>query len=180
MSWIRTYTGRSVWPLEPRVADIDIEDIAHALSMQCRFGGHTRYHYSVAQHCVLLADRAMFLTENHDKALALLLHDASEAYLVDFPRPVKKLMPEYAVAEERLQSVIHRRFQVDVDEETADLVTELDNAILYDEAWTLFDNGLPFATRVPNVDHFKIEKWKRKKAKRAFLEKFKILTRGKF
>lgn len=88
--WIQTYTGRQFWPLDPKPEEVCIEDIAHALSQQCRYAGHTIRFYSVAQHSVEIALRV-------PRAAALwgLLHDAAEAYLVDLPRPVKYLMPAY-------------------------------------------------------------------------------------
>ena len=82
--WIQTYTGRCFWPFDPRTEDIDILDIAHALSNLCRFGGHCNTFYSVAEHSV----RASHLVPD-DVALWALLHDASEAYLGDVVRPIK-------------------------------------------------------------------------------------------
>src|SRR5574342_1090607 len=83
---IITYTGRLFWPLSPRLEDINILDICHALSNQTRFTGHTREFYSVAQHSCLVSD---LLPEKFK--LDGLLHDASEAYLMDLARPVKEL-----------------------------------------------------------------------------------------
>ena len=83
--WIQTFTGRAFYVLDPRPEDVDIEDIAHALSMQCRFAGHCREFYSVAQHSVT----ASWLVPPED-ALWGLLHDAAEAYVVDLPRPIKR------------------------------------------------------------------------------------------
>jgi hypothetical protein len=83
--WIQTFTGRQFWPLRPRVEDVAIEDIAHALSNMCRYTGHVRTFYSVADHSV----RASLMVPRED-ALWALLHDASEAYLVDLPRPLKR------------------------------------------------------------------------------------------
>lgn len=88
--WIQTYNKHQFHALDPRSGDFDIEDIAHALSLQCRFSGHTRVHYSVAEHSIRVAD----LCPPEHKLWAL-LHDASEAYLVDIPRPFKRL-PEFA------------------------------------------------------------------------------------
>lgn len=85
--WIQTYKGRAFFPLTPTVPMIQIEDIAHALAMKCRFTGHTREFYSVAQHSVLVS-------ENASPAAAMwgLLHDAAEAYLPDVARPIKDLI----------------------------------------------------------------------------------------
>lgn len=82
-----TYTRKQVDPLNLRPEDVCIEDIAHALSMKCRYSGHTAEFYSVAQHCVVAAD-VMCQSIPH-LALTMLLHDAAEAYIPDFPRPVK-------------------------------------------------------------------------------------------
>lgn len=105
--WITTFTGRRIWPLDPHPNDIDIEDIAQALSNLCRFNGHVRIFYSVAEHCVRVS-RACAA----DEAPWGLLHDASEAYLCDVTRPVKQQpeMSAYRIAEGRLQNAIYRHF----------------------------------------------------------------------
>jgi hypothetical protein len=84
MDWITTFSGGSFYPLAPKAEELNIRDIAHALSNMCRYNGHTKKHYSVAQHSVLVAENLP------DHKLWGLLHDASEAYLPDVPRPVKK------------------------------------------------------------------------------------------
>lgn len=84
MACIRTFTGRLVNPINLKPEDVCIEDIAHALSLQCRFNGHVRLFYSVAEHSY----RASFLVPE-EQALAALMHDRSEAYLPDMTRPVK-------------------------------------------------------------------------------------------
>ncbi len=104
---MQTYTGRSFYPLAPRVEDIDPDDIAHALSMLCRYGGHTRHFYSVAEHCVLMS-----LAVPAEHALWALLHDATEAYLIDLITPLKQQMPEYRAAEARLMLAICERFRL--------------------------------------------------------------------
>jgi 5'-deoxynucleotidase YfbR-like HD superfamily hydrolase len=109
--WIQTYTGKAFYPMYPCAEDIDIVDIAQALSLICRFTGHVQKFYSVAQHSVLVS---RYLTETGRSDLALwgLLHDASEAYLSDISRPVKhsRMMDGYRQAEANLQRVIMRRF----------------------------------------------------------------------
>ena len=106
--WILTYSGIEFWPLDPRPEDVRIEDIAHALSMQCRFAGHCDRFYSVAEHSIRVAD----LVPREDKLWAL-LHDASEAYLVDLPRPIKRhseIGKHYRIAEDVVMEVIARKF----------------------------------------------------------------------
>lgn len=103
--WQQVYTGRAFWPLDPRPEEIDIHDIAHALSMQCRYGGHCRRFYSVAEHSIHLSHVVPLCD-----ALWGLLHDASEAYLVDIPRPLKRSMEDYRRWEGILMQVVAERF----------------------------------------------------------------------
>lgn len=124
--WMQTYTGRRFWPLDPVAGDIEIMDIAHALSNQCRYAGHTRFHYSVAQHSVLVSENVA-----PEHALWGLLHDASEAYLVDVPRPVKPHLPGYYEAEERVQKAVAERFGLSWPMPAE--VKRVDDAILADE-----------------------------------------------
>lgn len=87
--WIQTYTGRKFWPLSPRGNDVDIMDIAHALAMKCRFTGHCRSFYSVAQHSVLVSYVVAQMGGSAEAQLYGLLHDAAEAYLPDIAQPIK-------------------------------------------------------------------------------------------
>jgi hypothetical protein len=86
-SWQQTFTGRQFWPCDPRPEDVCLEDIAHHLALMCRFGGACRVFYSVAEHSVRVAELVWDRTNgDREAALAGLLHDASEAYLVDIPK----------------------------------------------------------------------------------------------
>jgi hypothetical protein len=108
--WIQTFTGKKFFPLDPRPEDVDIEDIAHSLSLQCRFTGHCKFFYSVAQHSVLVSQLLPW-----DAALWGLLHDASEAYLCDLPRPLKNrtaLGVEYSRIETGLMTCIAEAFDL--------------------------------------------------------------------
>lgn len=116
LDYIETFTGRRFSPLSPDPSAIVIVDIAHALSHQCRFSGHTRYHYSVAQHSVLVSRLLEEQGQSREVQLWGLLHDASEAYLVDLPTPLKNsyhLGPAYRDAERHLMVAICARFGLD-------------------------------------------------------------------
>jgi len=125
--WMQTFTGKVFWPMDPVIEDIDITDIAHALANACRFAGHTIRFYSVAEHSVLMA-RALVNPELQRWAL---LHDATEAYLVDVPRPVKPFLVGYREAEAALMAAVAARFGL--AGEMPDLVKSHDNRILIDE-----------------------------------------------
>lgn len=102
---IRTFTGKYINPCKPDPDLIYIEDIAHALSMQPRFGGHLPVFYSVAQHCV-----EVMRSVSGEIRMGALLHDASEAYLIDVPRPVKEQLLNYREIECTLMEVIADKF----------------------------------------------------------------------
>lgn len=127
--WIQTLTGRQFFPADPHPGDLDIRDIAGSLARQCRFAGHCLRFYSVAEHCVLMARHigasapSLFLTA--------LLHDASEAYLVDIPRPIKPQLRDYAALENRLMCVIAGKYGIAWPLPPA--VKNADLAILSDE-----------------------------------------------
>jgi len=87
--YLSTFTGKKFFPFAPHPHQIDIRDIAHGLSLLCRFSGQCPYFFSVAEHSIYVADNLK---------LEGLLHDASEAYLADLPRPVKIGLPEYIPA----------------------------------------------------------------------------------
>ena len=143
MSYITTVTGIHFYPLNPNPKDIDIEDIAHALSLICRANGHFRHFYSVAQHCIACAEESIERGYSPEVILGCLLHDASEAYLCDVTRPVKKHIPQYLQAEEKLQEVIWKRF---IGRELTDaekkLIFEIDDDILSMEFHLLMPEDL--------------------------------------
>lgn len=124
--WMQTYTGRRFYPLDPRSAEIDPADIAHALSLLCRYGGHVDRFYSVAEHCVLMSEWV-----SPENALAALLHDATEAYVVDVPRPLKRVLSGYERIEYRVWLAMVLRFDLDLDLPVQ--VKEADERILLTE-----------------------------------------------
>lgn len=105
MSWIQTYSGRKFDLVNPTPDMVHFSDIAHALANVCRYTGHCRTFYSVAQHSTLVA--AMLPDE---LKLQGLMHDATEAYVADLSRPLKQLVPAYQDIEARVWRVIAERF----------------------------------------------------------------------
>ena len=143
---IRTFSGIYINVFEPTADMVKIEDIAHALAQQPRFGGHLPRFYSVAQHCLNCA----YLTTAFDDKLAALLHDASEAYLLDIPSPIKKNLLNYKEIEHKLMLLIAEKFGFQyplnerikkVDEEM--LKAEWHYLMLGNESWEfqIYDNG---------------------------------------
>lgn len=127
LDWMQTHTGRAYFLAEPRASDIDILDIAHALSNICRYGGHTPFFYSVAEHSVLVSCEVP-----REHALSALLHDAPEAYVGDIPRPLKRLLGDaYARLEERAWHAVADRFGLPHDMDRS--IKHADNAVLLAE-----------------------------------------------
>lgn len=132
MGYITTYTGKHFDPLVPDMAEIDIHDIAHALSLMCRGNGHVKQFFSVGQHCVYCALEAEARGYSKRVILGCLLHDAGEAYMSDVPRPFKVMLHEYIQAEDKLIDLIYTKFLGStLSEEEKKLVSEIDDDILY-------------------------------------------------
>lgn len=147
---IYTYGGVAFSPLSPKEEDIIPLDIAHALSYICRANGHFKRFYSVAQHCLACEEEARLRGHSRSIRLACLLHDASEAYISDITRPVKSGLAEYRGIEERLQSVIYRRFGLDPDDgDMLGAVSSIDDALLYHEFLAL--GGLALYESAPEL-----------------------------
>lgn len=132
MSHITTYTGKHFDPTKPDMSLVDIRDIAHALSLLCRGNGHVKTFFSVGQHCINAALEAEKRGYSKRMILACLIHDASEAYLSDVPRPLKHNMPEYIETENHLLDLIYKKFLGDeLTPEERTLVKAIDNDLLY-------------------------------------------------
>lgn len=168
-NWMQTYTGKQFWPVDPRPDEIDIEDIAHALAHACRYAGHCLQFYSVAEHCVAVSH---IVPERY--ALAGLLHDATEAYVVDVPRPLKPFLPGYKDIENRVWEAIAHKFGVPVV--LPDEIKHADNAMLLREQQEIMAPP-PAPWQVPGEPaDASIACWPPYAAKRAFLNRFKELT----
>lgn len=190
MNWIQTYSGHRVWPLNARHPEnvFCIDDIAHALANTCRFGGHVKSFYSVAEHCYLGSK-----VIDQQYALAFLMHDAAEAYLHDISRPIKSSL---AVMDDDAECCLSfKRYEGLLDEvifEQLDLVAPnvhvhqavkaVDDAMLVREASELFPTGqrpeweMHTARGWASADVVPLC-WDPPIAERKFLERFMELTR---
>lgn len=167
--WIQTFTGKQFWPLDPRPEEIDIRDIAHALSMLCRYNGHCLHFYSVAEHSILVSKHV-----SAENALWGLLHDAAEGLgAADLLRPVKKNVSGYHKIEAGLQLATAVRFNLPVDIPAE--VHEIDQRMLMDEkAVMMLPAPAPWQTDLEPVGA-KIEFMSPARAERAFLDRFNEL-----
>lgn len=135
---ITTYTGIHFDPLAPTPERLEIRDIAHALSLLCRGNGHVQTFFSVGQHCIHCALEAQARGMSRRVVLACLLHDASEAYLSDVPRPFKKSLPAYQQLENRLLAVIYQTYLgSELTAEEAVQVKQIDDDMLWYDLATL-------------------------------------------
>lgn len=153
--WVQTHSGKVFRFTDPRPESILIEDIAHALSMLCRFAGHVKSFYSVGQHSIVVAnlvnerceDERMDPATHRGLVLAALLHDASEAYCVDLPRPIKN-RPElagYKAIERRVEQAVMARFGVGPE--------------YYDHPWIKWADNRALATEVRDLLNTPDQKW---------------------
>ena len=166
--WITTYTGKRLHYLTPTPDEIDVRDIAHALSMICRFGGQCRDFYSVAEHSLHVCN----LVQPKYK-LSALLHDAHEAYILDMPRPVKYDMPQYRVIANEIQRVIDEKFGTSTNEE----IHNADEIMLATEARDLGLDMTDWVSLPPPL-RGELRPLKHGLAEVTFLFKFKDLTEG--
>ena len=167
--WIQTYTGKAMFPLDPRVDEISLIDIGHALGNMCRFTGHSKQFYSVAEHSCRVAD---LVPPEH--RLCALLHDASEAYLSDIARPVKT-QPQFAgyrVVEDKLQSTIYAKFGL--GPEMPEEVRRADEIMLAIEArdlmWPLRPGWEKWLVQIGDTTTSVAEPWTPKESKSFWLD----------
>lgn len=172
-NWIGTFTGRKVWPLNPKPEQIFIEDIAHSLSQLCRYTGQCIDFYSVAEHCIHMSYNVPI-----SLAFATLMHDSPEAYLNDISRPIKPGLTGYIEIEENLLRVIHERFNIKVTKKGNNKIKEMDGRILVDEVKRLmtWPGNWNFDGSNPLGIHIKC--WSMKEAEEKFLHRFNQLFKG--
>lgn len=169
--WFPSVKGRQLRPFDLRPEDIDPEEIARALSNLCRFGGHLKQFYSVAQHSVLVAS-----VLPDDLAFVGLLHDATEAYCGDMVRPIKSRMPEYKLLESSIWRVIAERFGLPL--ELPPEVKVADDRVLMTEVRDLVAAPAKHADGWPDAKPYGwiVDPWTAPQARRSWLERFYALV----
>jgi len=172
-AWISTYTGKKFFLLHPSPKEIDIRDIAHALSLQCRWTGHCKFHYSVAQHSYYCS-----FIGPEEEAADRLMHDAPEAYMGDMNRPLKYFTdagPAYRAQEAVVQNAIAIRFGLRMVQPAS--VHIADNAMLYAEKEQFMNSRHRWTVKWGEAKpaNIKIQRWSPEKAERMFLKRFKEL-----
>lgn len=170
--WIPLYSGRRFWLEDPRPEDIDINDIAHALSMVNRYNGHTHFPYSVAQHSVLVS----YLVPS-EYMLAALLHDASEAYIHDIIRPLKLLIEDrYGPIEEAVMRAIALKFGFPLrDSACQHHIKKADNVLLATEIRDLTPSRVRYLEMTEAPLPYQILPMQQSDAKQLFLDRYEQL-----
>lgn len=166
--FIGTYTNKHFNFLNPHVDEVCIEDIAQALSMNCRYNGHVKSFYSVAEHCCIISDMIDRETGDSLEALSALLHDASEAYLTDIPRPIKPHLGGYMEMEAKAERVIQQKFGISP---MSKRVKYIDTHICRAEAEILFKIKPSWVDAYEHMD-IKIMSYPPAEAKNQFLRRF--------
>lgn len=167
--FIQLHSGTDFHFLNPVPEEIHLEDIAHTLSLLCRFGGHTKTFYSVAEHSV----RCSYAVEKGFEFEAL-MHDAAEAYLVDMPRPIKNTLQGYRDLESKLDKVVRKKFGL--PEEMTKECKYVDNLLLATERRDLMPETRSPWIYLPDPLPEIIEPWTFDQANKKFLERFAELT----
>lgn len=110
MGWLGTNSGKVIDLDTPSWEQINTDDIATGLSHVCRFNGQVKEFYSVAEHCIHVAELVP-----KEFRLQALLHDASEAYICDVPTPLKQMLGDaYYDVEKRVQHAIGKLYNIDL------------------------------------------------------------------
>jgi hypothetical protein len=166
--WFTTLSGRRIEILKPDPYQVQIEDIAPALAKICRFNGHVREFYSVAQHCVLASQNAPEGLE-----FAALMHDAHEAYVQDMIGPMKKAVPNFKTEIERpWENAMRERFALPSSPLIDRMIKRVDQRLLATERRDLI--GLDGRIWPDDADPFlfKIVPWEWRLAEDRFLDRF--------
>lgn len=173
-NWMQTYTGRAYWPIDPRPEEVNIYDIAHHLSMLCRYTGACKKFYSVAEHSIWVGCSVPV-----EHALVGLMHDSAEAYVNDIARPLKYSLRDYAEIEDLNWRAIATRFDLPV--EIPQCVKDIDQRMCVSEKMAIMGPsplpwGPEFKEPVPSTLILCLPP---EQAERMFLREFARLQRAR-
>jgi 5'-deoxynucleotidase YfbR-like HD superfamily hydrolase len=163
-----TYTGIKFDILNPKIEDINIIDIAHSLSNTCRFGGHCKNFYSVAEHSLLVGKKMHDISKGI--TLAGLLHDAAEAYIGDVTRPVKIKFPFIEEIESNIRNCIYAKFDLDYSK-YQNIIETVDKRVLMTELKELIEYTGEYLVKEEPYTDLEIQCLEPKIVKNMFLEK---------
>jgi len=173
-----TYPGlRFLDPFNPDPEQIHIEDIANSLGMLCRYGGHVKNFYSVAEHCVLMADHVFKRENSQSLAFAVLMDDAPEAYLQDLIRPNKIRLAEYRVADNAFGKVIRNKYGIAHGGFLSEVVHQYDFRMLRTEMSQMLGEvfiqmHFPKIAKAEYLDGVELQYWRPHEARLKFTEAF--------
>lgn len=173
-TWLRTFTGKRVELEAPTVEMICIEDIAHALGNLCRFNGHTKYFYSVAQHSCNVAMQLKDDDYDYDVQFHGLLHDAQEAYIGDMVSPLKRIKslgPAYKEVEDKFVAVIAAKFGLNWDEDMSKAIHKADMQLCSTEMRDVM-LGIDKFPGIEPPTLCKIKQWYGEYPEQSFMEHF--------
>lgn len=185
MSIMTTRSGKIVRLMEVEASDIDIQDIAHSLGNLCRFNGHCSRFYSVAEHSLHVSEYFFATGRSIEIQLQALLHDAAEAYIGDIVHPLKTLLPEVKVLEDRIHSAICEKFNIPSD--LPETISVIDKRLASTEAIELmdFDSKVmreywaDWIDRHPPIPNIKIMGYSARDARDLFLMRFERLQKSR-
>jgi hypothetical protein len=171
-----THSGRQIDFDNFKTTDVDIHDIAHSLSLTCRYNGHCKKFYSVAEHCVRCS--WMCTLERYKKIL--LLHDAAEAYIGDVINPLKyydELNGVLNKLDDKISYYVYAKYGIGINPDDKEIIHNVGKSLLYAEMRDIFPYGfmnpcMPLGTVPANI---KIRPWSPRKARRLYLREAKRL-----
>lgn len=188
-AWSQSYSGERYWSLDPLPEEVHLVDIVQGLVNAARYRGQTKFFYPVLTHCVLVSraveqralEKGWSFQASKDAAFEGLLHDASEAFLGDVARPLKRMrtMREYRNVEAKWEHAINNAFNIQPTKQTTKLVKEVDTRIVLDEIWVLMKDPTMWerSGRYPGLEPLGIEipNWTREECIRQFYTRYNEL-----
>jgi hypothetical protein len=157
----------------PEESDATIEDLASALSNNCRFSGHLPRFYSIAQH---LVNASRIVPAEH--AFTALMHDTAEAFTNDLPTPLKWEFPVFKELESKIEAAMGAKFGFQFPyppevklADTQMLILEKFYVKEDETVWPFYEEWTRNKVKhlLPKVD---LDSWQPRRAKREFLERY--------